>query len=293
MKKLLSIILVLALSLPLCTSIYASNANTLDPSQVYARYAPELAEQNEDKIRCLSEEEINTLFEDIFSVSTYDVPEIDSYTALINLSNFYRFMEENVELVPQSVVSKSNSTNSSLSSYAGNIGVSWKRDYDKSPLSLTEITNNWWTLSVSYATRTQALVLGAGKDKTVIDNMSAYLAGEITINALKNKIAILAGLKDIPLLLTGLLIGYTYNTLFDVFSNYERNIIFNYGLKMKDAQLLAINFIWTGTSFINDYEIISVSYKMSGQNITYNNIPNPIPAYYGFWEKDNLIVQKK
>jgi len=44
----------------------------VDPSQIYARYAPELAEWNEDEIRSLSEKEINILFEDIFSVSTYE-----------------------------------------------------------------------------------------------------------------------------------------------------------------------------------------------------------------------------
>ena len=72
MKKLLSIMLVIALSLPLCTTVYASTGNTADPSQIYARYAPELAEWNEDEIRSLSEKEINILFEDIFSVSTYE-----------------------------------------------------------------------------------------------------------------------------------------------------------------------------------------------------------------------------
>lgn len=290
MKKLLSIMLVIALSLPLCTTVYASTENTVDPSQIYARYAPELAEWNEDEIRSLSEKEINILFEDIFSVSTYNVPEIDPYAALINLSNFYRFTKESPELVPYNDVSKSSSTNANLSSYTGNIGVLWKRDYDKSPLSLTEITNNWWTLAVSYATETQTVVLGAGKDVTFLEKINSYLAGEITINALKDYLIALTGLTGVGLHLSSFLIGYTYAELYDAFKNYERNIIFDYGLKMRDPQLLAIEFIWTGTSYIYNYEIINVAYATGTENISYYNIPNPIPAYYGFWEKDKLIT---
>ena len=295
-KKIISLFLCLSMALTLCVPCFASPIAPNDTTEVFAEYTPELEEMTSQEIEELSEAEVEELFIKVFSVSPNAFPEINPYTALGNLSNFYHAYEKITGNSASEISTNSISTKSSYPSYRGEIGVSWKRDFDKSPLSLNEVANNWWTVSVGYSTERQALIIGACKDKATVETLSEFVAGEITALKAEEILNEKYNLKAGELVLATALASFALGAIYDLISTVECNKIWNYALDMRDYQMLKIEYIWTGTSFMFEYAVKTYDYSANyddnlGRDIfTYRNISNPLPNYYGFWTEDDLGV---
>jgi len=295
LKKFVSVLLCVAMAMMMCIPTFASNS-PVDPDEVYAEFIPELAQYTPEEIENLSEDEIEAMFTEVFSVSSSEIPGIDPYVALKNLVNFYHAYNE---LQGPSLQGASNSvsTKNGVDSYTGFVGVGWERDFDKSPLSLNEVVNNWWVISVSYATKHAARVIGACEDPSVMQQLAEYIAAGVAENTIREYFATLyPTIPAYKLYISSALVAFSLTYIYDFLSTNECSLVAYHHDKMGDHQMLEIVYTWTGSSFIFTYERKTFDYSSVHDPYidqivyTYKNIPNPVPNCYGFWTEDELGI---
>ena len=303
MKKAISILLAVCLMAIVVTPhVYAYGDVKINPDEIYASYVPELVKLTDEEIEALSIDEVNELFQKAFKVSPQYFTEEEVRLAVKNLSIALKLQTLNelgklaVSTVPTvkgnetsilATSSTSSSTTSNLSSYTGSIGVAWVRDTTRSPLSLSEILSNTFTLEVDYITwGTAATILAASSDYSVFQDLKVYIAQGATVYAMTKLILKTLGLTGSAATITSEVVALVVSLGWNLLQNIQRDAMYNCFKKMrKDIDLMKINYMTVNGSIVRTYSVFSPSkYSVNSKGVyTYYNIPNPYPGKYGYW----------
>ena len=286
-KRMLSLCLIASLAIAMLIPVAAA-APCVDPKEVYASFVPELADLSEDDLANMPVEEVEVLFEEIFSVdsSCFDSDYVRS--AVENLSAFYRYADNNM-----TAMNSRGTTTSTMDDYDDSFeaerGIYFERDYDKSPLTLDEVSSNWWTVGVGYLTYDHALCLAARLDENMWDSVMTYVNGTISDKALEAALQKFFGLTGFKLTITAAALSLTIVVLNDAIDRANYQALQDATLDGNRDDLTRVMYQWTGSTVYNTYKSVSVdaTYSASSELYTYRNIPNPT-NFYGIWTKEEI-----
>lgn len=285
-KRFLSFCLILSLSLSLALPVFAAPP-AVDPDNVFASYTPELANLSEDEIAKMTNEEINAIFEEVFSISSSNFSNDYTRSCIENLSSFYRYRSSN-DSAPKSRAATSSSTNDSHT-YTGTVGTFFERDYDLSPLTLNEVSSNWWTVGVGYITYDHALCLAARLDENMWNSVQDYADGAITNAVLSSALKTFFGLSSFTLTISSAALALSIKVLDDEIDRADYRALQSATLSGARDDLTRVMYEWTGSNIHKTYKSVSVdtTYSSTNKRYTYKDVPNPT-GLYGIWTDDEI-----
>ncbi len=287
-KKFVSLYVICSVVLAMFVPAHAA-ATTIDPDRVYAANMPELASFTEEEITEMSTKEIRDLFEEIFSMDSRTLSDQYMRSCIRNLAAFYRYRASNA---PTASVTSLDRASTNLTSYTGEIGVYYERDYDESPLTLNEVSSNLWEVGVGYLTFEHAIILASRLDDTLWSLIQGYVAGEVTRIVLEQAIGAAFSLYGFTLSVswTASAVGFAIAALDTLVVQADYRALRDATLEGTKSDLTRVKYEWAGNlPYMKTYESVSVrtSYNSTSELYTYYSIPRST-NYSGTWLIDEI-----
>ncbi len=274
MKKLLSLLLALAMVFSMSATAFASGVSQ-NPDEILASSVPELKGMSFEQIEAFSESELNYYFEKAFPLSAdnYTHEEKLSVVKAISIAESYKS------------IARATSTTANLSSYTGDEGVAWVRDTTTghSPLTFAEALSGTYTLEVDYLTYKMAVTIyAAGSDYNFFNS----LKNAATTSVASALICAKMGIDD--MVIPSVVISIVVSMGWDALSALDRSALKDVLDQMSYSSMMKVTFMTANNYLTKCYSLYSptTTYNSSADNFTYKNIANPYSGKYGFWYAD-------
>lgn len=278
MKKTISFILVLAMVFSLATMlpVYADSMDELGDTT--AERVPELAQITEEEIDAMDRETANEWFSKAFpTVDPWILDETSIKNSLKTLASFENYWQNRGEKLTASARAANAVSTQGSHYYSGQIGVAWVRDFDKSPLTLSETVSLTYSFEFDWISRTQLATWIALQDKSLFEEISIIVAEE-GISAAASYLISLLGIPYAGAIAFALGV---YFGIVGMLSSSDMQQLNNICNTMSDNQYMNVKYAYYSNYMIKDRYVVSKT----------NVISNPCPGVYGFWYDDEYCVK--
>lgn len=280
MKKTISFILALAMVFSLVTMLPAYADSMDELGDTTAERVPELAQITEEEIDAMGRETANEWFSKAFpTVDPWILDEISVRNSLKTLACFENYWQNRGEALTASAYAANAVSTQGSHYYSGEIGVAWVRDFNKSPLTLSETVSLTYSFEFDWICRSQLATWLALQDKSFFEEVATMLAEQGMSAAVAYVISLL-GATGLAAVAIAAAVSFYFNVVGELATqDMERlNSICN---TMSDNQYMNVKYAYYNNYMIKDRYIVSRT----------NIISNPCPGVYGFWYDDEYCVK--
>ncbi|GMQ56295.1 hypothetical protein AN1V17_06880 [Vallitalea sediminicola] len=273
MKKMLIVFLTAIIILNANVTSYAKAP--IDLNEIYADVDSNL-NLSIDKVKDLSEDELNKYFKDVFNVNpnefTYEdkVTGVEAAALLSGIQKFnnMRFFDSSYERVYTTSRSAINDCD-----YTGSKGLAWVRDTTKdgTPLSLGEILSGVYTLEVDFLPHVAATTIYAlGSDYNLF--VSVKNAATTAIAS-----ALICKKFDVKAAIPGAVISFAVSMGWDLLNALDRDAMKDVLLSMDASDLMKVDFVTSSNMVTKCYSkyTTEVEWIDSDKCFKYLDIENP------------------